>query len=395
MSEPCGSISGFPSVIHSATIRAIPGASLIQIAAAAQRPFDLGRLAQDRHPVRRERQQAVDRVADADPLVAEDVRDELEGLLHLELEVLLGERQLGRRQLRFGDRGDLVGVHQDRPMRVRADFHVAAVLALVAVGVHVAHDRVRDLADGVGEHRDGPDADHLVDGRGERDRRPGHLGEPRAPDAGRDDDDVGLEVALVGADAGDVAVLDVDAGDLGHRRQPERPERLRALAHERAGAERVDDADPGRREAAEDDVGVDVGDHLLDLGGRDELRLDPPRARRRHPALELLHPLGRAGDLDPAALGEDADLLVLLDAVGGQGGHLARMVGQEDEVRGVAGRAARVRERAFLDLDDVLPAEPGEVVDEAVADDAGADDDDPRGTGLRAQSIPPRAESGR
>ena len=86
-----------------------------------------------------------------DPLVAEDVRDELEGLLHLELEVLLGERQLGRRQLRFGDRRDLVGVHQDRPMRVRADLEVAAVLALVAVGVHVADDRVRDLADRVGE----------------------------------------------------------------------------------------------------------------------------------------------------------------------------------------------------------------------------------------------------
>ena len=42
MSEPCGSISGFPSVIHSATIRAIPGASLIQIAAADQRPLTSG-----------------------------------------------------------------------------------------------------------------------------------------------------------------------------------------------------------------------------------------------------------------------------------------------------------------------------------------------------------------
>ncbi len=131
--------------------------------------LDLGRLAQDRHPVRGQRQQAVDLVPDADPLVAEDVGDELEGLLHLELEVLVGERQLGRRQLRFGDRRDLVGVHQDRPVRVRADLHVAAVLALVAVGVHVADDRVGDLADRVGEHRDRPDADHLVDRRGERD----------------------------------------------------------------------------------------------------------------------------------------------------------------------------------------------------------------------------------
>ena len=42
MSEPCGSISGFPSVIHSATILAIPGASLIQIAAATQRSLTSG-----------------------------------------------------------------------------------------------------------------------------------------------------------------------------------------------------------------------------------------------------------------------------------------------------------------------------------------------------------------
>ena len=41
-------------------------------------------------------------------------------------------------------------------MRVRADLQVAAVLALVHVGVHVAHDRVLDLADGVLEQRHGP-----------------------------------------------------------------------------------------------------------------------------------------------------------------------------------------------------------------------------------------------
>ena len=272
-------------------------------------------------------------------------------------------------------------------MGVRADLHVAAVLALVAVGVHVPDDRVGDLADGVGQHRDGPDADHLVDRRRERDRRPGHRGDPRAPDAGGDDDDVGFEVTLVGPDPGDVPVLDVDPRDLGHRRQTQRTQRLGALAHDRARPERVDDADPRRREATEEDLGVDVGDHRLDLLGGDELGLDPPRAGRRHPALELLHPLRRPGDLDAAALGEDAHLLVLLDAVRGQCGHLARVVGQEDEVGGVAGRAARVRERALLDLDDVRPAETREVVDEAVADDPGTDDDDARGTRWRAQTI--------
>ena len=42
MSEPCGSISGSPFVIHSAIVFAIPGASLIQIAAADQRPLTSG-----------------------------------------------------------------------------------------------------------------------------------------------------------------------------------------------------------------------------------------------------------------------------------------------------------------------------------------------------------------
>src|SRR5687768_3268208 len=57
--------------------------------------LDLRRLADDRVPVRRQRKQAVDGVPDADLLVTEDLRDELERLLHLELEVLLRERQLG------------------------------------------------------------------------------------------------------------------------------------------------------------------------------------------------------------------------------------------------------------------------------------------------------------
>ena len=66
-----------------------------------------------------------------------------------------------------------------------------------------------------------------------------------------------------------------------------------------------------------------------------------------------------------------------------QVGDLAGVVDREDEVRGVPGRAAGVGQRALVDLDDVGPAEPGQVVDEAVADDAGADDDDAGGGGDR------------
>ena len=46
------------------------------------------------------------------------------------------------------------------------------------------------------------------------------------------------------------------------------------------------------------------------------------------------------------------------------------------------GRAAGVRQRALVDLDDVRPAEPREVVGEAVADDAAADHD---GAGARGE----------
>ena len=42
MSEPWGSISGVPWVIHSAIVLAMPGASLIQIAATDQRPLTSG-----------------------------------------------------------------------------------------------------------------------------------------------------------------------------------------------------------------------------------------------------------------------------------------------------------------------------------------------------------------
>ena len=100
-----------------------------------------------------------------------------------------GERQLGRRQRRLLDRGDLVGVVEDRPVRVGADLEPAAVLALVHVRVHVAHDRVLDRALGVGEARHRADVDHLVHGRRERDRRAGHARDARAPARRTDDDD--------------------------------------------------------------------------------------------------------------------------------------------------------------------------------------------------------------
>ena len=170
----------------------------------------------------------------------------------------------------------------------------------------------------------------------------GHAREQRAPDAAADHDRLGLDVAVGGADAADAAALGVDPGHLDVRDDRERAGGLRLLAHQRAGAQRVDDGDALRVEAADDHLLVEERHQLLDLGRRHEPHaLDAPRLRRGHPAAQLLHPLLGARDLDAAGLREDVQLLVLAHAVQRQRGHLARVVDREDEVRRVAGRAAR------------------------------------------------------
>ena len=81
-----------------------------------------------------------------DRLVADDLGHQLERVLHLRLEVRLRERELGRRQRGLLDRRDLLRVVEDRAVRVRADLEADAVLALVHEHVHVAHDRELDRA---------------------------------------------------------------------------------------------------------------------------------------------------------------------------------------------------------------------------------------------------------
>ncbi len=260
-------------------------------------------------------------------------------------------------------------------MGIRADLEAAPVLALVHVRVHVADDRELDHALRVLEMRHGADVDHLVHGRRERNRGTGHACDARAPHAAADDDEVGRDIAARGADAGDAPVLDVDADHLGVREDRERAQLLRLLARERPEAQRIDDADARRVEAAEDHRLLHVRDELLHLRRRDQLApFDPPRLRRGHPALQLLHALLGAGDLDAAALREHAPLRVLAHRLERQLRHLLRVVDREDEVRGVTGRTAGVRQRPLVDQHKVAPAERGEVVGQAVADDSGADD---------------------
>ena len=99
-------------------------------------------------------------------------------------------------------------------MGVGADLHVGAVLALVAEGVHVAHDREGDLALALGQLGARADRDHLVHGGGERDPDAGHVADLRAPDTARDHDVLGLDVPASVTHPADPAVLDLEVGDL-------------------------------------------------------------------------------------------------------------------------------------------------------------------------------------
>src|ERR1019366_49287 len=239
-----------------------------------------------------------DGVANADFLVAQELRHQLQGVLELGVEVVLGEGHLGGREGGLFNGGDLVGRDDDRTVRVGADFEVAAVLALVHVGVHVANDRVGNLADRVREEWDRPDADHLVHDRRQRDRGAGHARDAWAPHAAANGDDVGVDVAGTGAHGPDTPAVfgEVDAEDLGVGSHLQGPQLLGLFTHERARAQRIDDADGGKVQALHDDLGVEVRHQSLDLAGAQQLVGDAPGRRGGGPSAQLLTPRLGAGD---------------------------------------------------------------------------------------------------
>ena len=124
------------------------------------------------------------------------------------------------------------------------------------------------------EARHRADVDHLVDGRRERDVRAGHAREQRAPDAAGDHDGLRLDRPPRGVHAPDPAVLDVHPADVGVGEHLQAAGLDPALAHDRAGAQRVDDGDGRAVEASEQDRLVDVRHELLDLGRGDEARAE-------------------------------------------------------------------------------------------------------------------------
>ena len=296
---------------------------------------DFGGLAEARHRVRREREQTVDRVLNLG--IAEHVH-QLDRFFHLLVEVVGRERHLGRAERRFLVRGDVVGVVQDRTVGIRAHFHRARRLPFVTECVHVANDRVADLALCFGKHVHRADVSHLVHGGHERDRCAGHVRDPVRPDTARNNDVFGLDPTLVGDDgrdlletgAGLILSLDVKHFGVGEHLEPSLVDGL--VAEQSAGVERVDDTDCRAVEAAEDHIVVDERDELFDLCWRQQLGVDAPCFRRRHTTIKLVHPLLRPGDLDATRVDAALDIPVLVGALHTEQRHLLVVIDREDEV---------------------------------------------------------------
>ena len=226
--------------------------------------LDLHRLTEEGHGVRGEGQEAVGGVADLG--LREDLGHQLQGVLHLGKEVLLGEGKFGWGQERLTQGRYVVGTVEDRPVGIGPDLHRPGCLALVHVGVHVADDREADFRTRGLQHRDGSDVDHLVDGRRERDGGPGHAGHPGTPHPAGDHQVFGLDPAPVGNHRPDRPVVDFHAEHLGVGHHGEGVAGLCSLPHDGSRPERIDHGDPRAVEGAHNHVPVDEGHQRLHFG---------------------------------------------------------------------------------------------------------------------------------
>jgi len=155
-----------------------------------------------------------------------------------------------------------------------------------------------------------------------------------------------------------------------------RPHLRRSLSHDGSCPQRIYNANRRGVKTAKDDAFVDKGNPFFDFGGGEQLGRDAPRFGRGHAPGQFLQACFRTGDFDPTTFGEHAHLLVLRHAVKGQLRHLFGMINGKDEVGGMTGGSAGIGQRAFVDQNDVTPAQASQVVGHAVANNARADNHD-------------------
>jgi hypothetical protein len=134
--------------------------------------------------------------------------------------------------------------------------------------------------------------------------------------------------------------------------------------------------DPHRADDVVDPAERPEAPHVV---GADDVRLDVDVAAERHAALELGEPLVAPGDDQRPALlpvgavpGLALEARVELRAVLHEPGHRPGAAEPADQPGRMPRRAGR--QALALEQHDVGPAEPGEVIGDAGADDAAADD---------------------
>ena len=322
--------------------------------------------AEDELAVRGEGLRPVD---EPDDLCVLEVGDAHDRVLHQLLEAV----PVLFEQLAVEVRGDAVETPRRGLALVAAHDQPARLAAEVDEERGVAHGRQVERQ--AGRTRD----QVLVRHRDDRDGDARHGADLRREHAARVDDDLRGDRALVGLDTGHAAALDADSGHarVGMELGPVAPGALGERERQLAG---VDVAVGRYVRGAEHALRGHRREQPLRILGGDQLDRQPERPRPPGLALELLHALLRRrqperADLVPAGL--QADLLLQGAVEIDRGDHHLREAQRAaelaDEARGVEGRAAG--QVGSLDQDDVVPAEPGEPVEDGRAADSAADDD--------------------
>ncbi len=210
----------------------------------------------------------------------------------------------------------------------------------------------------------------------------GQRAELARPHAGRVDDDLRLDLALLGADGGDPATVGLDPGcrdAFDHRGA----ELAGALGQRRRDAYRVGAALVGHVEPGQHIVGPGQRPHLGELARRDLGVLDAEAVHPGRLAPQRSLALRSGGHRDVA----DGPESRRVTSFGFQAAvQISRVPAEEerglvghpcrgDESRGVPGRPCR--EPVLLEESDIRPAQMGEVIGDAAAGHAATDNDDP------------------
>ena len=283
--------------------------------------------------------------------------------------VLLEQLELERVGQRVG-RDPRLGVRLEAADHQPADF-----LLDVGVAVRVAQDREVpvDPVDLLGDHVE-------VLGRVQRHGDPGQRADRLGPLAGAVDHDLRLDVPVAGADAGDGVVLGEDRGDAGVL--GDRDAFVAGAAGQRGGqVGRVGAAVAGQPDRALQVVVAQDRVELAGPGRADQLAVELVGLGGGGGPFQLGHAVFGAGDGDAAAAteaGAQARLcfqpLVQLAGVLHQPGAVLRGAQLADQAGRVPGGAAG--QLPLLEQQHVGPAQLGQVVGDAGADHAAADDDD-------------------